>query len=73
MEQVLAQISLPPMAVEALLHKTGKYAPYLELAIACEAFDQERIAAIATQLGIDVAHVNAYHADALIWAEQVSS
>ncbi len=73
MEQVLAQISLPPMAVEALLHKTGKYAPYLELAIACEAFDQERITEIATQLGMDIARVNAYHADALIWAEQVSS
>jgi EAL and modified HD-GYP domain-containing signal transduction protein len=73
MEQVLAQISLPPVAVEALLHKTGKYAPYLELAIACEAFDQERITEIASQIGIDVAHVNAYHADALIWAEQVSS
>lgn len=73
MAQVLAQINLPALSVEALLHNTGRYAPYLELAIACEAFDQERISALAHQLGIDLAHVNAHHADALIWAEQVSS
>ncbi len=72
MEKVLAQVSLPPLAVEALLHKKGKYAPYLELAIACEEFDQERITALAKHLGLDVTHVNAYHADALIWAEQIN-
>ena len=72
MEQVLAQVSLPPLTEEALLHKRGKYAPYLELAIACEEFDQERIVTLSNQIGLDVDHVNAYHADALIWAEQVN-
>lgn len=72
MAQVLQQISLPPLAEEALLHKRGKYAPYLELAIACEEFDQERISDLAAQLGLELAHVNAYHADALIWAEQLN-
>ena len=72
MAQVLQQISLPLPAEEALLHKRGKYAPYLELAIACEEFDQERISDLAAQLGLELAHVNAYHADALIWAEQLN-
>ncbi|WP_223247355.1 EAL and HDOD domain-containing protein [Sulfuriferula sp. AH1] len=72
MAQVLQQISLPPLAEEALLHKRGKYAPYLELSIACEEFDQERISDLAAQLGLELAHVNAYHADALIWAEQLN-
>jgi EAL and modified HD-GYP domain-containing signal transduction protein len=73
MEQALLQISLPPLTIEALLHKTGKYAPYLELATACETFNQERIAALATQLDIDVIQVNTHHADALIWAYEVSN
>ncbi|MFA5170051.1 MAG: HDOD domain-containing protein [Sulfuriferula sp.] len=73
MEQALAQISLPPATVEALLHKTGKYAPYLELATACETFNQERIAAIANQLDLNTIHVNAYHADALIWTYEMSN
>lgn len=72
MEQVLSQVSLPSMATEALLHKQGKYAPYLGLAIACEEFDQERIAALAAPLNMSVIQVNAIHADALIWAQQVN-
>jgi EAL and modified HD-GYP domain-containing signal transduction protein len=73
MEQALAQISLPPLAIEALLHKTGKYAPYLELATACETFNQELIAEISNRLSIDITQVNTYHADALIWAYEVSN
>ncbi|WP_124950978.1 EAL and HDOD domain-containing protein [Sulfuriferula thiophila] len=72
MQRVLQQISLPALAEEALLHQTGKYAPYLQLAIACEAFDHERITALSAQIGLDMAQVNVYHADALIWAEQLN-
>lgn len=72
MEQVLSQVNLPPLATAALLHNQGKYAPYLALAIACEEFDQERIASLAEPLNMNVAQVNALHADALIWAQQVN-
>lgn len=72
MEQVLSQVSLPPMASEALLYNRGKYAPYLALAIACEEFDQERITTLAETLNMSVIQVNAIHADALIWAQQVN-
>ena len=72
MEQVVAQVSLPPMATEALLHKQGKFAPYLGLAIACEEFDQERIAELAESLNMSIIQVNAIHTDALIWAQQVN-
>ena len=72
MEQVLTQVNLPDATTEALLHNKGKYAPYLALAIACEEFDQERIAALAEPLHMSVTQVNAIHADALIWAQQVN-
>ena len=69
MEKVLDQVSLPSLVVEALLHKRGKYAPYLELAIACEEFDQDRIVALSNQIGLDLAYVSSYQVDALLWAE----
>ena len=71
MEQVLVQVSLPPLVTQALLHQQGEFAPYLALAIACEEFDQERIAILARPFNLSVAQVNAIHADALIWAQQV--
>ncbi len=71
MERVLAQLTLPESVTEALLCRTGKYAPYLELAIACEAFDQDRIAALAAVCGLDEQRVNVSHIEALIWAQQV--
>lgn len=71
MDKLLKHVSLPAQAVEALLHQSGKYAPYLALAIACEQFDQERIAELSGQTGLDVAHVNAAHLEALVWAQQV--
>ena len=36
MAKVLESISLPEPVVNALLHRTGLFAPFLELALACE-------------------------------------
>lgn len=68
MEKVLEQVNLPPLVVEALLHKRGKYAPYLELVIACEAFDQDLIVNLSSQIGLNLTQVTIYQTDALIWA-----
>jgi EAL and modified HD-GYP domain-containing signal transduction protein len=72
MEAVLKQVSLPPLVNEVLLHHQGKYAPYLDLAIACEQSDDANISALAEAIGLDSNQVNNLHLDALIWAQQVS-
>ncbi len=72
MDLALKQISLPEAVTEALLYQRGKYAPFIELAKACEEFDQERITNLAQQIGIDPLHLNEAHIEALIWAQQVS-
>lgn len=71
MEAVLKQVSLPPLVDEALLHQAGKYAPYLDLAIACEQSDNENVAALAQAVGLDIWRVNGFHIDAMLWAQQI--
>ncbi len=71
METALANFHLPQPVSQALLQRDGIYAPYLDLAIACEEFDQEQIEALATACGLSAAKVNAAHVDALVWAEEV--
>ena len=71
MVQALAQINLPDELIQALVHKEGKYASYLELAIACEQFDPDRIAELATACKLDVQKVNLAHMDSMLWAMEV--
>jgi EAL and modified HD-GYP domain-containing signal transduction protein len=71
MEAVLKQVSLPPMVDQALRHQQGKYAPYLELAIACEQADNANVAVLAHAIGLDIWRVNGFHIDAMLWAQQV--
>ena len=59
--------------MEALLHRTGRYAPYLQLAIACENFDQDAIARYAAACGLTADEVNVTHVKALIWGEEVDA
>jgi len=69
MEQALADLNLPDTVTDALLRREGPYAPYLELAIACENFDQEAIEGIALDHHLDAEAVNLAHVNALIWSE----
>jgi len=71
MEDVLKQVSLPPLVDEALLYQQGKYAPYLDLAIACEQSDNEQVAVLAEAIGLDLWRVSSLHVDAMLWAQQV--
>lgn len=71
MEKALAGLHLPEPVVDALLKRSGPYAAYLKLAIACEHFDQASIAATAAEIGIDAEAVNLAHVNALIWSEGV--
>lgn len=71
MTQALSRLNLPDAVVDALLHRTGKYAPYLQLASACESFDQDAIARHAAACGLTADEVNVTHVKALIWGEEV--
>lgn len=71
MTQALANLNLPEAVADALVHDDGPYAPYLDLATACERFDQESIAALAADIGVDADTVNLAHVNALIWSESV--
>ncbi len=72
MAQALARLNLPDPVVEALLKRTGRYAPYLQLAIACENFDQDAIARYAEACGLTADEVNVTHVKAMIWGEEVA-
>jgi len=73
MTQAVARLNLPQAVVDALIHGEGPYAPYLKLAIACEDFDQDRIAKYAAVCGITADEVNIAHVKALIWGEEVDA
>ncbi len=67
--EALDRLKLPDTVVAALSTGTGPYAVYLQLAQACEQFDQTRIARLSTQAGLTPDAVNLAHVNALIWSE----
>jgi len=70
MEQAVAQLNLSDKLTQALLHGQGIYAPYLQLAIACENGNQAEIGALAANARLSVDAVNLAHVKALMWAEE---
>jgi len=71
LRQALSEIHLPPAATAALLDNAGIYAPYLQLAISCEAEDNTKIWELAAECRLDSAAVNAAHVQALLWADSL--
>jgi EAL and modified HD-GYP domain-containing signal transduction protein len=67
MEEALARFTLPPDLTQALVHREGPYAPYLELAFACERADQRSIEQLAEACGLDTQAVNRLHIESLQW------
>ncbi|EXI64379.1 MAG: HDOD domain protein [Candidatus Accumulibacter adjunctus] len=67
MPRALQHFSLPSEVTEALLHCSGRHAPYLELAIACERGDEASIETLATVCGHDLVAVNRCQIEALEW------
>ena len=68
MQDAIAQLNLPTAVSDALLRREGPYAPYLQLAIACEDSDQDTINALANRCNLDAIEVNQRHIEALTWA-----
>lgn len=71
MEQVLERIAIPAGVADALLTRSGLYGPILDLAIACETGEVDRIDALAESLLLSPEQVNQCHLEALAWVEQV--
>lgn len=69
MAEALEPLKLPDAMRQALLDGEGVYAPYLRLAMACEHFDQDAVAALASEHGLGADEVNMAHVNALIWSE----
>lgn len=71
MVQAVERLHLPPSIIDALIRHSGVYAPYLDLAVACEEADEDSISRIAASSGLDAKTVNQAHIQALIWAEEI--
>lgn len=73
MAQAISNLKLSPEITQALLKREGPYAPYLELALASEEGEERILETYAAACGIDAEEINAAHAQALRWAEEVDS
>jgi EAL and modified HD-GYP domain-containing signal transduction protein len=69
MEQVLEKLYLPAPINDALLHRQGIYAPFLQLAEACEDANLEKIEKLAGTLQLAPDQINRSHLAALAWVE----
>lgn len=72
LKEALASIALPDSIVDALLHRTGVFAPFLALTEACESGDEEAFRRAANELQLSNQQVNWAHLQALNWAETLT-
>lgn len=70
MSVALDPLKLPEAVHGALVNDVGDYAPYLRLALACEANDAQKTAEHAGLLGFSVDRVNTAHFEALAFAQE---
>lgn len=72
MREALQRIHLPGDIANAILHRAGKYAPYLELALAFETNQQAQAERLCTQLNIHPSDASRAHLAAIEWAGVVA-
>lgn len=68
---VLENLNLPGNLRDALLHRQGIYAPFLNMVEASENLDWEKLQYFSASLNLSAESVNQAHFDALVWAEQL--
>jgi EAL and modified HD-GYP domain-containing signal transduction protein len=71
--RLLEYLPMPEPVVQALVHHTGPYAPFLKLAEASERSDFEQIARYAGEIGSSPEEVNLAQLHALAWTEELTS
>lgn len=73
MSVALEPLKLPREVELTLLDnddQASAYSPFLNLAIACEESDRERLKTLAAQLAIPLPIINSLHLDALVWTQK---
>ena len=73
LEKALLSVALPQSVVDALLHNTGVYAPFLALTKACESGDEAAFAHNTELLHLSNRQVNMAHLQALAWADSLTA
>lgn len=73
LEKALESVALPQTVIDALLHNTGPFAPFLDLTKACESGDDVAFAMNADDLHLSNRQINWAHLQALAWAEGLGS
>ena len=71
--RLLEFLPMPDPIVQALVHQTGPYAPFLKLAEASERSDFEKIARYADEIASSPEEVNLVQLQSLAWAEALTS
>lgn len=71
MGKALDLLSLPQPVVDALRHRSGMFAPYLELTEACETGDDDAFMRASGTLNLSSQQVNWAHLQALAWADNL--
>ncbi|HVL57595.1 MAG TPA: EAL domain-containing protein [Burkholderiaceae bacterium] len=71
MDKALDGLRLPQQITDGLLHRTGEFAPYLELAEACEDPNLTGVAKLCQRLELSPRALNSAHTQAIAWVEQL--
>lgn len=72
MDRALAHLNLPDEVTDALLHREGKYAPFLNLALAFEGNDLRGAEGLCHAIGTDLSTGSADHMAAMEWARRLA-
>ena len=71
LEKALESLKLSSSVTAALLKREGEFAPFLDLAIACEQSEEQVIMTYAASTGIPAEEINVAHLEALVWAGEI--
>lgn len=71
-EEIIAKVAVAAPVREALLTGGGPFGTFLQLAIACEKGESERVAELADNCALDLVFVNREQIGALAWANEVT-
>jgi EAL and modified HD-GYP domain-containing signal transduction protein len=70
-EKALETIALPQHVVDALVHRTGIFAPFLRIVEVCESGTDAEVAQAAEALALTNRQVNMAHLEAMAWTENL--
>jgi len=71
--EILAEIDLPDTIVAALTRRSGAFAPFLDLALACEGENLASLVELADQLGLSATTLNRAQLEALSFADSLQT